>query len=496
MVELSNPGRRGRSITEGQPLPLYGAPHPQTSLPRPWRLLGWLFFCGIMGLGKPVLADKQPGRVPGALFGGRIGPPPAKAPIKWDAWLPTGRPRVEPERPTRLLRSCSSRRPVCVHYLPDSDPEHVSATLAALVDAWEKLIDVQELPTPLGDETRGGDPRLDWYLQGMEQLEVLADAPLYGPRDQASGYCRSSFPRGSERDRWAAQCLAEVIALRLDASESAYTRRALSTQIWWVVGYPTDMDAAVIDDAQRNPQLAVGGSELSSEAEGGAALLYEFLDEKYGASRWGTIGLSLYALGASLTEGDGWLYDNEPDVFDVLRHTFDDDPVEVANVMAEFALARARIGDRDDGNGLRELAWVGAFGRVRFDWALRYSELPKYVAPWRAVDPTGAAFVFLELDKLPEAPELGLRATWEVPVSFKWNVAILDSSGKLRKQIAIKYEPRATQTERTLVLDAKPGEALLITGVNLGGIDLNHPFDPDVSPFEPHDYALYLVDME
>ncbi len=449
-----------------------------------------------MGLDKSVLADKQPGRVPGALFGGRMGAPPPKPPVKWDPWLPTGRPRVEAPRPSQLLRSCSARRPVCVHYLPGSDAERVSQALEGLVGAWEALIDVQELPTPLGDETLGGDPRVDWYLQGAERLEVRADAPLYGVRDQASGYCQSPLPLGVEADRWSVQCLTEVIALRLDASESPFTRRSISTQIWWSIGFPTDIDAAAIDDAQRNPQLALGGSELRPSAEGGGALLFEFLDEKYGASRWGTIGLSLYALAASLTEGDGWLYDNEPDIFDVLRHTFDEDPVEVANMLADFASARARLGDRDDGNGFPELAWIGSFGRVRFDWALRYSELPKYVAPWRAIEPTGAVFAFVELDKLPEAPELGLRANWEVPVSFKWNVAILDSSGQLRKQVTIKYEPRATQTERTLVLDAKPGEALLITGVNQGGVDLNHPFDPDVTPFEPHDYALYLVDME
>ncbi|MGE0326398.1 MAG: hypothetical protein AB7S68_28980 [Polyangiaceae bacterium] len=472
------------------------APSPKTRTPRPWRTLGWLFFCGIMGLGKPVIADEQPGRVPGALFGGRIGPPPPKAPVQWDPWLPTGRPRIEAPRPALAGRSCSSRRPVCVHYLPGSDPRGVSAALDALVGAWERLVDVQELPTPLGDQALGGDPRADWYLQGDARLEVLADAPTYGMRDQASGYCQSPLPRGAERDRWAVQCLTELSALRLDASESAFTRRAVSTQVWWTIGYPTDMDASAIDDAQRNPQLALGGSELSESAEGGSALLFEFLDEKYGASRWGTLGLSLYALGASLTAGDGWLYDNEPDIFDVIRHTFDEDPVELANALADFELARARLGDRDDGRGLPEMAWVGSFGRVRFDWALRYSELPKFVAPWRAVEPTGAVFVFLELDKLPEAPELGLRANWEAPVSFKWNVAILDSSGKLRKQVAIKYEPRATQTERTLVLDAKQGEALVITGVNQGGIDLNHPFDPDVSPFEPHDYSLYLVDME
>ena len=35
--------------------------------------------------------------------------------------------------------------------------------------------------------------------------------------------------------------------------------------------------------------------------------------------------------------------------------------------------------------------------------------------------------------------------------------------------------------------------AVLIVGTNLEGIDLSHPFDPDVAPFEPHTATVYLV---
>ncbi len=445
-------------------------------------------------------AEKPPGRVPGALFGGRIGPPPPKPEVKWDPWLPTGPERVGPERPVLQARSCSFRRPVCVHYAAASDAS-AGVALAALEDAWDKAVLVNQFPPPLGDAGRGGDSRLDWYLLNTDspstaqRLEVLADEPVWSSTERAPGFCvgRGLYP--AELERRAVQCVTEASALSLDAAEGAFARRAVSTQFWWVAGYPTDSDVEAIDDAQRNPQLAVGGQLLSASSEG-AALLYEYLDEQHGAGRWGALGMSLYALGGGRTEGDGWLYDNEPDTFDVLRHSFDDDPVKVADMLADFALARAFLGDRSDGRYFAPLGWVGSFGRVRFDWSFRYSELPRHVAPWRPVEPTGAAYILVDLDKLPTEPELGLRASWEIPVSFKWSVTILDTEGKLRKQVAIKYEARAAQTERTIVLDAKPGEALLVIGVNQGGVNLSHPFDPDVEPYEPHEYALYLVNMD
>ena len=38
-------------------------------------------------------------------------------------------------------------------------------------------------------------------------------------------------------------------------------------------------------------------------------------------------------------------------------------------------------------------------------------------------------------------------------------------------------------------------KAVLIIGTNLEGIDLAHPFDPDVAPFEPHGATIYLARM-
>ncbi|MBX3184693.1 MAG: hypothetical protein KIT72_05190 [Polyangiaceae bacterium] len=484
-------------------------------------VLGVLGAAAALTTSGEALAVRQPDRVPGVLFGGRVGPPPPKPPVEWSPNLPTGTPRIEPARPSGIARQCSSRRPVCVHAAPD-DPL-LGPALAALEQAWDRVLLVQQLPTPLSDGVLGGDSRLDWYLtpqlgpqaaQAKEAVlgvlpdeqdveprdfapvfEVFADAPLHGVFDRASGYCQSHGAWVGALERQAALCVAELSLMRLDAGEGAFTRRAIATQLWWTLGAPTDMDVEAIDDFQRHPERALGGGALRRHAEG-VGLFYEYLDEVYGVSRWGVLPTQMYSLAASLTEGEGWLYQNEPDVFDVLRHTFEEDASAVADVLGSFTLARSLLGDRSDGSHFARLGWVGSFGRVRFDWAFRYSELPRHVGAWRPIEPTGAAFVFLALDELPKLPELGLRALWEEPVSFKWGAMLLDAEGRFKHHVQVAFQPRVTRSERTLPLDVRPGESLVIYGVSSGGVSELHPFDPDVTPFEPHEYALYLVDVE
>ena len=48
--------------------------------------------------------------------------------------------------------------------------------------------------------------------------------------------------------------------------------------------------------------------------------------------------------------------------------------------MVDFAVARAFVGARDDGQHLPGLSWSSGFGRVRFDWVVPFSSLPRRVA--------------------------------------------------------------------------------------------------------------------
>ena len=56
------------------------------------------------------------------------------------------------------------------------------------------------------------------------------------------------------------------------------------------------------------------------------------------------------------------------------------------------------------------------------------------------------------------------------------------------------FQERANSADaRVLRLDG--AKAIIIAGVNLGGVELAHPFDPDIQPFEPAACTVYLVSM-
>jgi hypothetical protein len=61
-------------------------------------------------------------------------------------------------------------------------------------------------------------------------------------------------------------------------------------------------------------------------------------------------------------------------------------------------------------------------------------------------------------------------------------------------RIDIPYQERGRDAEGR-ISNLEGARAVLIVGTNLEGIDLAHPFDPDVAPFEPHAATVYLVRM-
>jgi hypothetical protein len=71
---------------------------------------------------------------------------------------------------------------------------------------------------------------------------------------------------------------------------------------------------------------------------------------------------------------------------------------------------------------------------------------------------------------------------------------LVDRDGRDVRRIDVTFQERArTADARALRLDG--AKALVIAGVNLGGIDLAYPFDPDIRPFEPSACTVYLVTM-
>ncbi len=364
--------------------------------------------------------------------------------------------------------------------------------LAALERAYERLVFALGLPSPLSDVGLGGSDALDAYL-GADALVVESDPPGLGPFTEASGWCALPNTDGALLARAATQCVGEAIALRLDASEPPHLRRAFATWLWWLSGEPTSLDVEAIDFVQAHPERPIASRELSGESEGDA-IFFEYLESARSARPWGELSAALFGTAVSDNRKISLDYDNEPDLFDVLRHSLNEERDRFAAMMVDFAVARAFVGSRDDGLHLPNLDFSGDYGRVRCDWLVKFSSLPRRVLVNPPVDSTGAVVIWLDLDEVGLGAALGLHAEWEPPVSFHWQLVKLGPNGDEVARVDVPFQERGHEVDARLTnLDG--ASAILIVGTNLEGIDLSHPFDPDVAPFEPHAATVYLVRM-
>jgi hypothetical protein len=431
----------------------------------------------------------MPRREPPLIMGGAR--PPIVRNVPLDPRLPTGARIETPGRPSGKVPFCSALRPLCVH-ADGAEVDQAAKALAALELAYDRLVQSLGLPPPHADGGLGGSDALDAYLvPPATELEVLAAQLEPGPFSEASAYCR--LPTGDPflLERSATLCLGEAIALGLDSSETPYLRRGFATWLWWAVGLPSAVDAEVIDDAQAHPERPIADRERGANSEG-SALFFEYLETLRSAGAPGELATALFSASVSPSKPREFAYTNEPDLFDVLRHSLDEDPARFASLMVDFAVTRAFIGDREDGLHLPALGWAGEFGRVRFDWSVKFSSLPRRVLVSPAVDSTGSVLLWLDLDDVPLGAALGFRAEWEPPVSFQWQLVRIGAEGEELGRIDIPFQERSREAEgRVRNLDG--AKAVLLVGTNLEGIDLSHPFDPDVSPFEPHTATVYLV---
>jgi hypothetical protein len=448
----------------------------------------------VLALFVTVLSPELPAQAvprPGVLLGG--GDAPAKVDPTLDPLLPTGaRMQEQPRPPKPALSYCGLREPVCVHAANGVSSELAQRYLDALEDARARFVGALGLPPPLNDAW-GPTPGLDLYLlpDAPSAFVVVADARWLAT-DRTSGHCRAR-PVPDELRRQASLCVAEAILLGLDAAETPHLRRAIAAYLWNATGGTSNADWLAIDDWQSNPQLALAGREVAPDSAG-AALFLRYLDRRLGANRLGNLPAALVQMSRTDTPAGHSQWNNEPDSIDVLRRAFADSPESFEDFLLNFAVARAFLGSRDNGHNDPILLWLGDAGRVRFDWNIKASSLPRNLAPRRAIEPFGSTYLWLELDRVTPGATLAFQANWEAPAVFRWTLVAVDALGNALKRYDLPYVQQATSAERTLV-DHEGAAAYLIVGTSVAGVDLAHPFDPDHEPFEPHGYTVYLTEI-
>ena len=430
-------------------------------------------------------------RDPPLLFG--AGPHQIRPPIAIDPDLPTGAGfAAEHERPRSSEAACSARKPVCVHRGRDVSGSDALTALSALELAYERVVDVLQLPAPLSDDGQGGSDALDWYLDAGAFVSD-SDARRPGVLDRAAAFCEggaSGDPLLLERT--ATRCVGEALASRLNPAAVPAIRRGFGAQLWWLTGRVSSLDVELIDDAQSHPERALAGR--SAPFEGGAALLLAFLESARSSLASGGLSASLLSAAASSTPPGAFAWNDEPDVFDVLRHSLDEDTGKMAALLADYAVSRAFIGDRDDGTHPPFIEWAGAFGRPRYDWVIKFSSLPRRVRASRPIEPTGIELIWVDLDEVPIGVSLGFESEWEAPVAFKWRLISLDESGQEMARVDVPFQERGRSSEGRVV-NLTGVRSVLAVGINMGGVDLAHPFDPDLDPFEPQSCTAYFARM-
>jgi len=452
--------------------------------------LGWA--AGAWFAAGSAHADNRIRRDPPLLFG--VGPHAIRPPVEIDPLLPKGsRFAARHERPHSIGAACSARLPLCVQRGPNSSAEQALSALPAFELAYERVVGALNLPAPLPDDGQGGSDALDWYLNEAAELSAERDALVLGAFDRAAAFCSGGASDDSlTLERNATLCVGEAIAKRLDPGEAPAIQRAFASELWWITGRVGSVDVQAVDDAQAHPERAL--ASRSGEPNAAATLLFEFLESARSSQAPAGLVTSLLAAAASSTPGGAFEWNNEPDVFDVLRHSLDEDTGKTATLFGEYAVSRVFLGDRDDGTHPPFLEWAGAFARPRYDWTIKFSSLPRRVRASRPIEPTGIELIWIDMDEVPIGVSLGFESEWEAPVSFKWRLISVDDQGREMARVDVPYQERGRSSEGRVV-NLTGVRAVLAIGINMGGVDLAHPFDADQDPFEAQSCTAYFARM-
>lgn len=417
----------------------------------------------------------------------------------WALAPPTGPsivpPRERPDWPSGHPALCSERRPLCVHASSLTESASLTAVLRDTEDVAGTLSDVLRWPAPSADRNLGGNSAFDVYLeqQPAPWYRVVADLPLdYDFYDRSSAFAlvTPNLPDACLRRAILGEAYTRAALFGIDVGANESLATAVSAFVASVAA-PCDVARlASVDDYQASPQSAV--SQEAIDRGRGAMLFPWFIQARYGTAYSVDLLHALWSVSSQHTPPGTLQWLNKPDFFDVLRSFQKDRQSTLSELLLEYAIARAFMGDRDDGQHMPESRPLGSAGRVRFEHRIPFASLPRTVMPAAPVEPTGATYVWVDLHGAPKNVSLGFRVQWETPSVFRFAFVSIGTTGAEIARYCPMTQERANVLEGNLE-NLADTPALLIVGANVGSLGEPFVFDPDEMPYEPQNYMLSLM---
>lgn len=408
--------------------------------------------------------------------------------------------RIRPAPHTNTQRACSFEEAVCVHADPAPERGVSSAAVAWTLSAAERTLRELKrlgLAVPLADGLAGGSPALDIYVD-----PASGEPPWAYPEidlcdsffDRCPAYIELPPPlpaptQACAHQQHVARAIAHAALLGLDAGAETGTLAMASGYLASLISPCTPIEVDAVNRFQLHPERTLLPSE-PGELDG-SFLFPAYLDQRFGAGYPGRLITALIAVGIQRTEPRSMHWQNEPDIFDTLRGAMRDRGETIDELMLDFSVARAFIGNRSDEDHLRDTARFGDAGRVRFEWSVPYASLPRRLAPLRPIEALGSTYVWLDLSSAKPDAELVFVADWELDVLFRWALIKVDKMGREAGRIDVAGVYGSRRAERT-VRELSGLAGILIVGTNTGSVDAGHPFDPDDTPVPVRSYTITL----
>lgn len=379
---------------------------------------------------------------------------------------------------------------MCVHAPPGEEKSALAALQEA--DSAYRFLRVQALLPAPDYDNQGGSPAVDLYLSDLRgpPMRLGFGTPTRFPHDRAPVHALLERRlSGCARATAVHRALATAQLAAIDAGAFGASFASSAAYLAMIATGCNGEVLAALDDAQAHPETSILPPS-EPDAPSASPLLWWWLDSTVGEGTPGALLTGLWYNGLQSTALDYSRFRNEPDLLAVVRRLALARKTTQDGLLLEFAVARAFLGERDDGQHFSETAWMGAAGRVRFESSWPYKTLPRRLA-FTPLEPTGMVYTWVDLQDAKEHPKLGFRATWEHPVTMRWALVRVSKDGEELSRMVLPHQRGVFEAD-AIIEELENTAGLLIVGVNNGGISLDEHQRLDDAPYEPHGGTIHV----